>query len=547
LSQQVKIIGRGTWLDRVASEVIEREKYLGRDLSLLRVESGIGASGLPHIGNLGDAIRSYGVKLALEGLGYKSQLIAYSDDFDGLRKVPAGFPSWLNDYLAHPVSRIPDPLGCHASYAEHVGSLLREALDDLGILYTFQSGAEAYKSGLLTAQIRKILLNADAIGKKITESVGQSKYEERLPYTVVCKQCGRIYTTRVFSFDPERDVVHYKCERTELGEKHVEGCGFEGETKITAGDGKLMWKVEFAARWAALSIRFEAYGKELTDSVKINDWVAENILNYPPPHHARYELFQDKSGKKISKSSGNLLTSDEWLAYASPESLRLLMFKRIVGARSVSVEDIPAYMDEFDELEGYYFSKERDSNQLKDARLRGLYEYTVLTVIPPKPGVHVPYKQIAELASTAPEGVTVDFVTKRLINNGAIAEASAALTTRIEWAAKWARAVKLRASESAGASTSPETPLPRWDPQTVSALRVFAAKAAESKTADEVQAAAFGAIKESGAESSKFFSAVYRVLVGADRGPRLGPYVMDAGPATVAQKITDSLHAARYN
>ncbi|MDA4136264.1 MAG: lysine--tRNA ligase [Thaumarchaeota archaeon] len=545
MSQQVKIIGRGTWLDRVASEVIEREKSLGRDLSLLRVESGIGASGLPHIGNLGDAIRSYGVKLALEGLGYKSQLIAYSDDFDGLRKVPAGFPSWLNDYLAHPVSRIPDPLGCHASYAEHVGSLLRQALDDIGIVYTFQSGAEAYKSGLLTDQIRKILLNAEAIGKKITESVGQSKYEERLPYTVVCKQCGRIYTTRVFSFDPERDVVHYRCEGTELGEKHVEGCGFEGETKITAGDGKLMWKVEFAARWAALSIRFEAYGKELTDSVKINDWVAENILDYPPPHHARYELFQDKSGKKISKSSGNLLTSDEWLAYASPESLRLLMFKRIVGARSVSVEDIPTYMDEFDELEAYYFSKERDANQLKDARLRGLYEYTVLTAVPPKPGIHVPYKQIAEIASTAPEGVTIEFVTRRLVANGAITEASAGLATRIGWAAKWARAVKVRASESSGASTSPETALPRWDPQTVSALRVFAARAAESKTADEVQAAAFEAIKASGAESSKFFSAVYRVLVGADRGPRLGPYVMDAGPTNVAQKITSALDAAK--
>jgi lysyl-tRNA synthetase class 1 len=350
----------------------------------------------------------------------------------------------------------------------------------------------------------------------------------------------------VLSFDPKRDVVQYRCEGTELGEKHVDGCGFEGETKITAGEGKLMWKVEFAARWAALSIRFEAYGKELTDSVKINDWVAENILDYPPPHHARYELFQDKSGKKLSKSSGNLLTSDEWLAYASPESLRLLMFKRIVGARSVSIEDIPSYMDEFDELEEYYFSKERDPNQLKDARLRGLYEYTVLTVVPSKPGVHVPYKQVAELASTAPEGVTVEFVTKRLIANGAVKEPSPELAIRIEWAAKWARAVKLRA-ESASASEEPQAPLPRWDPNTVSALRAFAAAVAASKTPDEAQAAAFAAIKEGGGEPSKFFSAVYRILVGADRGPRLGPYTMDAGPHVVAQKITEALQAARYN
>src|SRR5215469_12334409 len=110
MEQQVRIIGRGTWLDRVASEVIEREKSLGRGLTLIRVESGLGASGLPHIGSVGDAIRSYGVKLALEGLGYKSELIAFSDDLDGFRKVPAGFPESLNAYLAHPVTRVPDPL-----------------------------------------------------------------------------------------------------------------------------------------------------------------------------------------------------------------------------------------------------------------------------------------------------------------------------------------------------------------------------------------------------------------------------------------------------
>jgi lysyl-tRNA synthetase class 1 len=546
LSEQVKIIGRGTWLDRVASEVIERETTLGRDLSMLRVESGIGASGLPHIGNLGDAIRSYGVKLALEGLGYKSELIAYSDDFDGLRKVPAGFPEWLNDYIAHPVSRIPDPIGCHASYAAHVGSLLRDSLDDLGIKYTFQSGTEAYKSGLLTPQIRKILLNAEVIGRKITEFAGQSKYEQRLPYTAVCKNCGKIYTTRVFSFDPVRDVVSYKCEGTEVGDKHIDGCGYEGEVSITAGEGKLMWKVEFAARWAALSIRFEAYGKELTDSVKINDWVAENILAYPPPHHARYELFQDKSGKKMSKSSGNLLTSEEWLTYASPESLRLLMFKRIVGARSVSVEDIPAYMDEFDELEEYYFSNARDPNVMKDAKQRGLYEYTVLTVVPPVPGVHVSYKQVAELTTVAPPGALEDFVAKRLIVNGAVKQDSPELRTRILWAARWAADLKLKAAQASSADSSDATlgaapAMPDIDEKTDRALRKFVQALESCKTPDDVQAAAFAAIKDTGAEQGKFFTAVYRVLVGTDRGPRLGPYVIDAGPGAVAAKILEAL------
>jgi lysyl-tRNA synthetase class 1 len=539
LSQEVKIIGRGTWLDRVASEVITRETSLGRDMSLLRVESGIGASGLPHIGNLGDAIRSYGVKLALEGLGYKSELIAYSDDFDGLRKVPAGFPAWLNDYIAHPVSRIPDPFGCHGSYAEHVGSLLRQALDELGIKYTFQSGAQAYKSGLLTEQIRKILTNASAIGKMIAETVGQSKYESQLPYTVVCKQCGRIYTTQVYSFDAARDVVHYRCEGTEIGGKYMKGCGQEGEAKITDGEGKLMWKVEFAARWAALSIRFEAYGKELTDSVKINDWVAENILGYPPPHHARYELFQDKTGHKMSKSTGNLLTSTEWLTYASPASLRLLMFKRIVGARSISVDDIPTYMDELDELESHYFSKEKDPNVMKDAKERGLYEYTMLTAVPQRPGVHVPYRQVAELAAVAPEGATMEFVTKRLIANGAVTSSSQELETRIVWADRWAKAVNFRSSQDpvSGADTDGTAVKATLDLATLAALRAFADALEHCRTPDEVQTAAFDVVNKSGTTTSKFFSAVYRILVGTERGPRLGAYVMDAGTAKVRDKI----------
>ena len=152
-SQEAKIIGRGTWLDRVASELLEREKKLGRSTSLLRVESGLGASGIPHIGSVGDAIRSYGVKLALETLGFRSELIAYSDDLDGLRKVPAGFPDWLKDYIARPVTRIPDPFECHSSFGAHTGGLLRSALDDLGISYTFMSGAEVYKKGLLNEQI----------------------------------------------------------------------------------------------------------------------------------------------------------------------------------------------------------------------------------------------------------------------------------------------------------------------------------------------------------------------------------------------------------
>ena len=540
MSQQVRIIGRGTWLDRVASEVIDRDKSLALDLSLVRVESGLGASGLPHIGSVGDAIRSYGVKMALEGLGHKSELIAFSDDLDGFRKVPAGFPDWLNDYIAHPVTRVPDPFGCHKSFGDHVGALLRSSLDQLGVQYTFTSAAEVYKKGLLSEQIKTILQNAEIVGEKIKEFTGQEKYTERFPYTPICENCGRLYTTVVTSYDAARHTVHYKCDSALIRDKVVKGCGHEGDRDVTAGEGKLVWKTEFAARWAALDIRFEAYGKDIADSVKVNDWICEHVLKHPPPYHVQYEMFQDKAGRKIAKSVGNVLTPQEWLTYASAESLRLLMFKRIVGARNISIEDIPTYMDEFDELEEYYFSKKRDSNQLKDARLRGLYEYTVLTVVPAQPSVHVPYRQIAELASTAPEGMTVDYVTKRLIANGAVEAGSPGLAARIEWAAKWIRAV------APGPTERREETAGHLDARTVTALRSFASAITTSNAPEEAQAAAFAAIKQSGAESSDFFTAVYRILVGADRGPRLGPYVMDAGPAVVSEKITRALEAAGH-
>ena len=163
------IIGKGTWLDRVASEIIEREKTLGRSAANIRVESGLGASGIPHIGSIGDAARAYGVKFALEEAGYHSELIAYSDDMDALRKVPAGMPEWLRTDIGKPVSEIKDPFGCHGSYGEHMSSLLMDGLDKLGIEYNFQSGYKAYKSGLLVKQIELILRNADRIGKKIEE------------------------------------------------------------------------------------------------------------------------------------------------------------------------------------------------------------------------------------------------------------------------------------------------------------------------------------------------------------------------------------------
>jgi len=266
-----KIIGHGTWYDKTAFEIVERERKLGRSLDLIRTEMGFGASGIPHVGNISDAVRSHAVTVALQAQNYRSELIAFCDDKDGLRKVPAGLPKSVNKFLGFPVSSIPDPYKCHSSFGEHSSSLLLEALDRCGVKYTFMSATEVYKRGLINKEVKIILSNAKRVGEIIRKEVGQEKFEEALPYFAVCGNCGRIYTTKAYELLPKENKVLYSCEGMEIKKQWFKGCRHKGEADYTKGEGKLVWKVEFAARWKALDIRFEAYGKDIADSVRVND------------------------------------------------------------------------------------------------------------------------------------------------------------------------------------------------------------------------------------------------------------------------------------
>lgn len=522
------IIGRGTWLDRVASEVIEREKALGRNLSIIRVESGLGASGIPHIGSLGDAARAYGVKMGLEESGYNSELLAYSDDMDALRKVPAGFPDYLKEDIGKPVSEIRDPEGDHKSYGEHMSALLLDGLDKVGIHYRFQSGYQAYKSGMLVKQVDAILRNGKVIGEQIEEITGQKKYLETLPYFPQCSNCHRLNVAHSETYDPVTKKVHYKCVGDEIGNQWVDGCGYEGDADITKGDGKLSWKVEFAARWAAFDIRFEAHGKELTDSVKINDWICDEILDHPHPYHVVYELFQDKAGRKISKSRGNLVTPQEWLSFASPQSLLLLYYKRMVGARNISVEDVPVYMDEYDAHEDVYFGKKQEPNKMKETRLKGVYYYSNLRQPPESPSQHIPYRLLVELGLVAPAENPEEYIAKRLVVYKAVKEIDDNVRRRIKYGLNWAREFKLS-----------ELTIEMNDNERRAIIE--AASSIESlKEPEAIQGAIFSVAKSHKVSNSRFFELLYEILLGTKRGPRLGPYIADIDPKKVAQKLKET-------
>jgi len=530
------------WLDKWARKIVEREKKLKRGLKVLRTESGIGASGIPHIGSFGDVVRQFGVTLALRDLGFKSEVIAYSDDRDGLRKVPSGMPDWLEKYIGAPVSNIPDPFGkCHASFGQHMTSQLLDALDKAGIDYNFNSGSENYRKGILDKEIEKILKNADRIGKIIKKMVGQEKYVEALPYFPVCEECGKIYTTRAYKLLPGEHKILYVCDQSFTGMNSntgkkilVSGCGHKGEAIYLKGEGKLSWKVEFAARWSALKIVFEAHGKDILDSVKVNDIICSEILNWEPPLHFMYEMFLEKGGKKISKSFGGVFTPQMWFRYGSPVSCILLMFKRSGTIREINVNDIPTYMREVDKLEDVYFGKEKLDNLRDEFNSKRLFEFINKLKPPQTLSEHIPYDYLVELASVTPEKNKLDFVIQKLLETGHISKVNEKIKKEIKkrfaYAENWFNDF-----------VKPEEVEVELSKDEKSAIKELIEEIEKEKDGEKLQNRIFEVAKSHKIKPTKFFKLIYRIILNQNRGPRLGPYIIQRGRGEIIKLLENSI------
>ncbi len=304
----------------------------------------------------------------------------------------------------------------------------------------------------------------------------------------------------------------------------VKGCSYEGEVDYRDGNGKLSWKVEFAARWSALNIDFEAHGKDIADSVRVNDIIMKKVLGKKPPYHVRYEMFLDKSGKKISKSAGNVFTPQVWLRYGSPHSLLLLMFKRIVGTRELSVDDIPKYMDELDWLEDIYFGEKKVSDVKELAKLKGLYEYCHLLKPPSYPSIHIPYNTLIHLASVAPKDYMKNFIADKLKNYGYSVDVE--VLKRVDYAINWVK--DFLVEELA------ELDLNKIERE---ALSQVAEEIRNCKSGEEVQTTVYNVARMNGIPIKRWFKILYKVLLNKDSGPKLGPYIFSSGIKEVAQKL----------
>jgi lysyl-tRNA synthetase, class I len=374
------------WPFEEARKIIARLKK--RPKGEVIFETGYGPSGLPHIGTFGEVARTTMVRHAFRVLTddkVKTRLIAFSDDMDGLRKVPDNIPNkeLIEQHLGKPLTRIPDPFGTHASFGEHNNARLRAFLDAFGFEYEFMSSTTCYTSGRFDEALLMTLERFDEVMAIMLPSLRAERAQTYSPFLPISPHTGVVLQVPIVERDANRGVITY--DDPDTGERI--------STPVTGGHCKLQWKPDWAMRWVALGVDYEMAGKDLIDSVKLSGDICR-ALGGTPPENFIYELFLDDKGQKISKSKGNGLTIEEWLRYASPESLSLFMYREPKSAKRLYFDVIPRHVDEYQQhLEAYVGQdvKRRLSNPV----------WHIHSGTPPQPEVPISFTMLLNLVSAS--------------------------------------------------------------------------------------------------------------------------------------------------
>ena len=326
------------WPFEEARRVLKRYEKAPPEKGYVLFETGYGPSGLPHIGTFGEVLRTTMIRRAFEVISdIPTRLICFSDDLDGMRKVPGNVPNQeaLAEHLQKPLTSVPDPFGTHDSFGDHNNAMLRRFLDTFGFEYEFYSATEFYRSG----QFDEVLLRAceryDDVMKVMLKSLREERRQTYSIFLPIHPETGRVLYVPMKHVDAAKGEITFDDED-----------GREWTLPVTGGNVKLQWKPDFGARWAALGVDFEMYGKDHSTNTPIYDGICR-ILGQRPPEHFTYELFLDDQGQKISKSSGNGISIDEWLTYASTESLSYFMYLKPKTAKRLYFDVIPKAVDEY--------------------------------------------------------------------------------------------------------------------------------------------------------------------------------------------------------
>jgi len=372
------------WPFEEARKIVARLKRKPKDEVIF--ETGYGPSGLPHIGTFGEVARTTMVRHAFRVLTddkIKTRLIAFSDDMDGLRKVPDNVPNkeMLALHLGKPLTQVPDPFGTHSSFAAHNNARLRAFLDQFGFDYEFMSSTECYTSGRFDAALLTVLGHFEAVMAVMLPSLREERAQTYSPFLPIDQKTGIVLQVPVVEHDAKAGTIIYE----NAGERVV--------TPVTGGRCKLQWKPDWAMRWLALGVDYEMAGKDLIDSVKLSSAICRT-LGGAPPEGFNYELFLDENGQKISKSKGNGLTIDEWLRYASPESLSLFMYREPKAAKRLYFDVIPRHVDEYQQFLAAY-----ERQEVKE-RL-GNPVWHIHSGHPPQPDMPITFQLLLTLVSSS--------------------------------------------------------------------------------------------------------------------------------------------------
>ena len=523
------------WPFEEARKIVARLKKTPKDEVIF--ETGYGPSGLPHIGTFGEVARTTMVRHAFRVLTddtVKTRLIAFSDDMDGLRKVPDNVPNkdMLAAYLGKPLTRVPDPFSNeYPSFGAANNARLRGFLDRFGFNYEFASSTDYYSSGRFDATLLKMLAVYDEVMAIILPTLGPERRSTYSPFLPISPVSGKVLQVPVIARNVARGTITY-----------VEPDNGEAiEIEVTGGRVKCQWKADWAMRWVALGVDYEMAGKDLIDSVRLSGEICR-ALGGTPPEGFNYELFLDEQGQKISKSKGNGLTIDEWLRYASPESLSLFMYREPKAAKRLYFDVIPRHADEYLQFLDAY-SRQGTKEQL------GNPVWHIHNGAPPKADNPVPFAMLLSLvtASNAENAETLwGFIGR--YRAGVTKETHPHLAAMVEYAIHYFRDFVLPTKKF-------REPGPTERAALID-LRDALSQLPPDTPAEKIQEVVYevgrrppfldttGKIKTKDGKpgvSLEWFNMLYQVLLGQEKGPRFGSFAAVYGLANTVEMIDGAL------
>jgi len=491
------------WPFEEARRVLKRYEKKAPEKGFVLFETGYGPSGLPHIGTFGEVARTTMIRRAFELISdIPTKLICFSDDMDGMRKVPDNVPNpeMLREHLQRPLTSVPDPFGTHESFGHHNNAMLRRFLDTFGFEYEFISATDFYKSGRFDTVLLRAAEEYDRLMEIMLASLREERQQTYSVFLPLHPETGRVLYVPIKEVNAKDGTITFDDEG-----------GREWTVPVTGGNVKLQWKPDFGARWAALDVDFEMYGKDHSTNTPIYDGICR-VLGGKAPEHFTYELFLDENGEKISKSKGNGLTIDEWLTYASTESLSYFMFLKPKTAKRLHFDVIPKAVDEYHQ-QLRAFPTQDAAAQLANP------VWHIHNGNPPESKMVVPFSMLLNLASVAAakdKSGLWGFI--RRYAPEASPETHPDLDQAAEFAVRYfrdfvapERRFRLPTDQERAAIADLRDRLKAWH---------------GGLDAEELQSLCFAVGREHGFEPLRaWFAALYEVLLGASQGPRFGGFI----------------------